>query len=137
MDKKLIKQLKSVGFENLGSWYSLFIGNNEINYYHYLRTFAIVNKATQERITPRIVEPTFEQITKAIKDVTGIDARQDTGGGTSDARFMQRICPVFEFGTINKTLHKVDECVSIEDLKTTEKKSKRQLFCLTKCDCFA
>ena len=44
-----------------------------------------------------------------------------TGGGTSDARFMQRICPVFEFGTINKTLHKVNECVSIDDLKTTEK----------------
>jgi succinyl-diaminopimelate desuccinylase len=58
---------------------------------------------------------------KAIKDVTGIDAQQDTGGGTSDARFMQRICPVFEFGTINKTLHKVDECVSVEDLKKTEK----------------
>ncbi|MAV82327.1 MAG: succinyl-diaminopimelate desuccinylase [Pelagibacteraceae bacterium] len=58
---------------------------------------------------------------KAIKEVTGIDTKQDTGGGTSDARFIQRICPVFEFGTINKTLHKVDECVSVEDLKTTEK----------------
>jgi len=58
---------------------------------------------------------------KAIKDVTGIDAKQDTGGGTSDARFIQRICPVFEFGTINKTLHKVNECVSIDDLNTTEK----------------
>jgi len=57
----------------------------------------------------------------AIKDVTGIKAKQDTGGGTSDARFMQRICPVFEFGTINKTLHKVNECVSINDLETTEK----------------
>ena len=57
----------------------------------------------------------------AIKDVTGLEAKQDTGGGTSDARFMQRVCPVFEFGTINKTLHKVNECVSIEDLKTTEK----------------
>ena len=65
--------------------------------------------------------PFTKNCVKAIKDVTGIDARQDTGGGTSDARFMQRICPVFEFGTINKTLHKVDECVSIEDLKTTEK----------------
>ena len=34
---------------------------------------------------------------------------------------MQEVCPVFEFGTINKTLHKVNECVSIDDLKTTEK----------------
>ena len=57
---------------------------------------------------------------RAIKDVTGLEASQDTGGGTSDARFMQEVCPVFEFGTINKTLHKVNECVSIEDLKTTE-----------------
>ena len=65
--------------------------------------------------------PFTKNCVKAIKDVTGIDAKQDTGGGTSDARFLQRICPVFEFGTINKTLHKVDECVSIEDLKTTEK----------------
>ena len=53
----------------------------------------------------------------AIKDVTGLEAKQDTGGGTSDARFMQRVCPVFEFGTINKTLHKVNECVSIGDLR--------------------
>ena len=59
-------------------------------------------------------------IITAGKDVTGLEAKQDTGGGTSDARFMQRICPVFEFGTINKTLHKVNECVSISDLQTTE-----------------
>ena len=65
--------------------------------------------------------PFTKDCVKAIKEVTGIDAKQDTGGGTSDARFMQRICPVFEFGTINKTLHKVDECVSVEDLRTTEK----------------
>ena len=56
-----------------------------------------------------------------LKMLLDLEAKQDTGGGTSDARFMQRICPVFEFGTINKTLHKVNECVSIEDLKTTEK----------------
>ena len=64
--------------------------------------------------------PFTKHCIKAIKDVTGLVASQDTGGGTSDARFMQEVCPVFEFGTINKTLHKVNECVSIEDLKTTE-----------------
>ena len=64
--------------------------------------------------------PFTKHCIKAIKDVTGLEASQDTGGGTSDARFMQEVCPVFEFGTINKTLHKVNECVSIEDLKTTE-----------------
>ena len=65
-------------------------------------------------------DPFTKHCIKAIKDVTGLDAGQDTGGGTSDARFMQEVCPVFEFGTINKTLHKVNECVSIDDLKTTE-----------------
>ena len=65
--------------------------------------------------------PFTKHCIKAIKDVTGLEASQDTGGGTSDARFMQEVCPVFEFGTINKTLHKVNECVSVDDLKTTEK----------------
>ena len=49
--------------------------------------------------------PFTKHCIKAIKDVTGLEASQDTGGGTSDARFMQEVCPVFEFGTINKTLH--------------------------------
>ena len=65
--------------------------------------------------------PFTKHCIKAIKDVTGLEASQDTGGGTSDARFMQEVCPVLEFGTINKTLHKVNECVSVDDLKTTEK----------------
>ena len=34
---------------------------------------------------------------------------------------MQEVCPVFEFGTINETLHKVNECVSVKDLQTAEK----------------
>lgn len=39
-----------------------------------------------------------------------------TTGGTSDARFLSKICPVVEFGLVNATMHKLDEAVAIEDL---------------------
>ena len=41
-----------------------------------------------------------------------------TTGGTSDARFISRYCPVLEFGLVGETMHKVDEKSAIEDLKT-------------------
>lgn len=41
----------------------------------------------------------------------------DTGGGTSDARFIALMgAEVVEFGPLNKTIHKVDECVNVDDL---------------------
>lgn len=52
----------------------------------------------------------------AIKNLTGIETDLNTGGGTSDARFIKDHCPVLEFGLISKTLHKVNECVKISDL---------------------
>jgi len=39
-----------------------------------------------------------------------------TGGGTSDARFIQAYCPVIEFGLVNETIHQVDERVPLDDL---------------------
>ncbi len=39
-----------------------------------------------------------------------------TSGGTSDARFLSKICPVVEFGLVNATMHKLDEAVAIDDL---------------------
>ena len=39
-----------------------------------------------------------------------------TTGGTSDARFLSRICPVVEFGLLNATMHKLDEAVALDDL---------------------
>lgn len=41
-----------------------------------------------------------------------------TGGGTSDARFIQAHCPVIEFGLVNATIHQVDEHVAVADLET-------------------
>ena len=55
-------------------------------------------------------------ISQAVKDVTGIEPEASTSGGTSDARFLSKICPVVEFGLCNATMHKLDEAVAIDDL---------------------
>ncbi len=44
-------------------------------------------------------------------------ARMDTGGGTSDARFIARYCPVAEFGLVGATMHMADEQVPVADLR--------------------
>ena len=54
---------------------------------------------------------------KIIKKITNVNPKFSTTGGTSDARFIRKISPCLEFGLVNKTMHKVDECVSISDLK--------------------
>ncbi len=54
---------------------------------------------------------------KIIKKITKIDSKFSTTGGTSDARFIKKIAPCMEFGLVNKTMHRVDECVSLTDLK--------------------
>jgi succinyl-diaminopimelate desuccinylase len=52
----------------------------------------------------------------AIARVTGRAAKLDTGGGTSDARFISRYTKVAEFGLVGESMHKVDEHVAIADL---------------------
>ena len=54
---------------------------------------------------------------KIIKRLTKVNPKFSTTGGTSDARFIKKIAPCLEFGLVNKTMHKVDECVSLKDLK--------------------
>ncbi len=58
-----------------------------------------------------------DMVAGAVKDVTGRMPRLATGGGTSDARFAALYGPVVECGLINKTIHKVDEHVRVEDMK--------------------
>ncbi len=58
---------------------------------------------------------------KIIKKITKINPVFSTTGGTSDARFIRKISPCLEFGLVNKTMHRVDECVSLTDLKTLTK----------------
>jgi len=58
---------------------------------------------------------------KIIKKITKINPIFSTTGGTSDARFIKKIAPCLEFGLVNKTMHKIDECVSVSDLKKLKK----------------
>lgn len=53
----------------------------------------------------------------AIERRTGARPELSTSGGTSDARFLSRLCPVVEFGLVNATMHKLDEAVAISDLR--------------------
>ncbi len=58
---------------------------------------------------------------KIIKKITKITPKFSTTGGTSDARFIRKISPCLEFGLVNKTMHRVDECVSLKDLRRLTK----------------
>ncbi len=60
-------------------------------------------------------------ISNSIKSVIGRTPELSTTGGTSDARFIKNYCPVVEFGLIGQTMHKSDEHVAIEDLKSLTK----------------
>ena len=57
-----------------------------------------------------------DAISEAVEAVVGISPEPSTTGGTSDARFLTKICPVVEFGLCNATMHKLDEAVAIADL---------------------
>jgi len=60
---------------------------------------------------------TTKMIQNTIKKITKIKPKLSTSGGTSDARFIRKISPCVEFGLVGKTMHKVDEAVSVSDLK--------------------
>lgn len=55
-------------------------------------------------------------VANAARAETGLEPELSTTGGTSDARFLSRLCPVVEFGLPNATMHKLDEAVALEDL---------------------
>jgi len=61
--------------------------------------------------------PLVDILRQAILGATGIDPKLDTGGGTSDARFIAQYCPVAEFGLVGATMHQVDECVPVAELR--------------------
>jgi succinyl-diaminopimelate desuccinylase len=75
-----------------------------------------------ESASPFISNPnklalSFQQ---AISNCFNITSEFNTGGGTSDARFIQEVTnEIIEFGCINESAHKVNENISLEDLKKT------------------
>lgn len=72
-----------------------------------------------------------EALTRAIHDETGVDTALSTTGGTSDGRFIARICrQVIEFGPPNASIHKIDEHIDltfIEPLKNVYRRVLEQL----------
>ncbi len=58
-----------------------------------------------------------QALTTAILGETGIAATLSTTGGTSDGRFISKICgETIEFGPVNASIHKIDECVALADI---------------------
>jgi succinyl-diaminopimelate desuccinylase len=58
-----------------------------------------------------------DKLRRAIVETTGIEPKLDTGGGTSDARFIANYCPVAEFGLVGATMHQADERVPVSELR--------------------
>ena len=58
-----------------------------------------------------------EALRAAVAAASGVEPRLDTGGGTSDARFIARFCPVAEFGLVGASMHQADECVPVAELR--------------------
>jgi succinyl-diaminopimelate desuccinylase len=73
----------------------------------------------QPFLTPR--GTLIDAVVESIKEVTGIDTELSTAGGTSDGRFIAPTgAQVIELGPENETIHKLNECVSIENIETLE-----------------
>ena len=60
--------------------------------------------------------PIYDLVVEAIKAEVGIEPNLSTSGGTSDGRFLTKLCPVVDFGLPNATMHKVDESAATEDI---------------------
>lgn len=60
--------------------------------------------------------PAVMALADAVREVSGVEPKLDTGGGTSDARFIALYCPVAEFGLVGTSMHQVDEHVRVEDV---------------------
>jgi succinyl-diaminopimelate desuccinylase len=95
---------------------------------------ARLTKAAGNRIRARIIwEPSnadvfvtkpgafTDLVVAEIQEVTGRRPDLDTGGGTSDARFITRYCPVIEFGLVGQTMHQIDERTPVGDLEQLTK----------------
>jgi succinyl-diaminopimelate desuccinylase len=71
--------------------------------------------------------PFVDLIAGAIADVVGKKPALNTGGGTSDARFVKDYCPVVDFGLVGQTMHQIDEQVPVADLQQLAKIYRRMM----------
>ncbi len=82
--------------------------------------FKISYKVSGEAFLTKPNKTTF-MIQNIVKKITKVKPKLSTTGGTSDLRFIKKISPGLEFGLVGKTMHKVDEAVSIKDLRNLTK----------------
>lgn len=73
------------------------------------------------------IDDNIEILKEAIEQETGLVPAFSTGGGTSDARFIKDYCPVVEFGLTNKSIHKVNEAETIENIEKLQQIFKKFL----------
>ena len=86
---------------------------------------------SQPYITPR--GSLVDAISEAIQESYGVTPELSTTGGTSDGRFIADICKqVVEFGPLNATIHKLNECVAVADIEPLKDTYKRTLTKLLK-----
>ena len=72
--------------------------------------------------------PLVDAVRDAIRAETGLETELSTTGGTSDGRFIARICPeVIELGPPNATIHKINECVAVADIEPLKNIYRRVL----------
>ncbi len=88
--------------------------------------FKINYRVSGEAFLTKPNKTTF-MIQNIIKKITKLKPKLSTTGGTSDLRFIKKISPGLEFGLVGKTMHKVDEAVSLKDLKNLTKIYKKIL----------
>jgi succinyl-diaminopimelate desuccinylase len=100
------------------------------------RVYAILDKHNLDydcewEYSPPYITPRgnlVEAISRAIEKTYGVSPELSTTGGTSDGRFIADICgQVIEFGPLNKTIHKLNECVGVADIEPLKETYKYTL----------
>ena len=110
-------RIKIWRFSNLSPKPKVFFNH----YFFYNKSkFKVNYEVSGEAFLTKPNKTTF-MIQNTVKKITGIKPKLSTSGGTSDARFIKNIAPCLEFGLVGKTMHKVDESVSVSDLKKLTK----------------
>nr|MBP6622418.1 M20/M25/M40 family metallo-hydrolase [Alcaligenes sp.] len=72
--------------------------------------------------------PLSQALSQAIEAETGLETDLSTTGGTSDGRFIAKICPqVVEFGPLNASIHQINEHVAVADLEPLKNIYRRTL----------
>jgi len=98
--------------ENLKKRFEMILKKHNLNYqiiWHLGSNPYLTSKSNKNNL--------IDTLSKIIFSETGINPKLDTGGGVSDGRFLAQYCDqVIEFGTLNQTIHQINEKVNIDDV---------------------